>query len=98
QAWLMAVRYPEMFGLDGRMPAWAAATVPPIIYTSMADWGMYFPLGLVMSLHAASLRPRLGRWRWAAAAATAVLFGLGLANAFRLVDAPWARLVAPVPL
>jgi surface polysaccharide O-acyltransferase-like enzyme len=98
QAWLMVLHYPEMFGLAGRLPAWARATAPPVIFTSMADWGVFFPLGLVMSLDAAALKPRLERWRWAMVAATLVLFGIGLANAFRLVNAPWARLVAPVPL
>jgi fucose 4-O-acetylase-like acetyltransferase len=98
QAWLMVLHYPEMFGLAGRLPAWAGATAPPVIFTSMADWGVYFPLGLVMSLHATALKPRLERWRWLAGAATVVLFVLGLANAFRLASAPWARLVAPVPL
>jgi peptidoglycan/LPS O-acetylase OafA/YrhL len=87
-----------MFGLAGRLPAWAGATAPPVIFTPMADWGVYFPLGLVMSLHTAALKPRLERGRWLAVAATLLLFGLGLANAFRLVNAPWARLVAPVPL
>jgi peptidoglycan/LPS O-acetylase OafA/YrhL len=38
------------------------------------------------------------RWRPVAAAATVALFGLGLLNAFALVDAPWARFAAPVPL
>jgi fucose 4-O-acetylase-like acetyltransferase len=98
QAWLMAVRFPAMFGVEGRLPAWAGATAPPVIYTSMADWGIYFPLGLVMSLHGSALKPHLQRFRWVAAAATALIFGLGLANAFRLMDAPWARLVAPLPL
>lgn len=98
QAWLMVLHYPEMFGVQGRLPAWTRSTTPPVIFTSMADWGVYFPLGLVMSLHTAALKPRLERWRWAMVAATALLFGLGLANAFRLVNAPWARLVAPVPL
>lgn len=98
QAWLLALHYQDMFGLEGRLPAWAGSTAPPVIFTSMADWGIYFPLGLVMSLHTAALKPRLERGRWVAGAATVLLFGLGLANAFRLVDAPWARLVAPVPL
>ena len=27
QAWLLAVRFPEMFGLDGWLPGWAGATL-----------------------------------------------------------------------
>ncbi|MGE0463956.1 MAG: acyltransferase family protein [Vicinamibacterales bacterium] len=98
QAWLLALRFPAMLGVDGWPPAWATATVPPVLFNSMADWGIYFPLGLVTSLHGAAIKPRLERWRPAAAAATTTLFGLGLLNAFGVLDAGWARLVAPVPL
>lgn len=98
QAWLLVVRFPEMFGLAGWLPSWAAATAPPVLTTTMADWGVYFPLGLVMALHGPALKPRLMKWRLAAAALTAALFGLGLLNAFSLANAPWARLAAPVPL
>jgi len=98
QAWLLVLRFPAMFGMEARLPGWAAATIPPVIFTSMADWGIFFPLGLVMSLHGKALKPRLVRWRPASAALSLALFGLGLLNAFRWVDAPWARLVAPVPL
>lgn len=98
QIWLIAIREPEMLGLAGTLPRWAAATAPPIIATSMADWGIFFPLGLVMSLHGATLKPRLERWRLVAILATAGLFGLGLLNAAGYVGAPWARLAAPVPL
>jgi fucose 4-O-acetylase-like acetyltransferase len=98
QAWLLAVRFPSMFGVQAWMPAWAGATLPPVLSTTMSEWGLYFPLGLVMSLHGAALKPRLVQWRSVAATATVVLFGLGLLNAFGLMDAPWARLAAPVPL
>jgi peptidoglycan/LPS O-acetylase OafA/YrhL len=98
QAWLLAVRFPEMFGLEGWLPAWAGATTPPVLFTSMSDWGIYFPLGLVISLHGAGLKPQLERWRPAAVAAVAVFFGLGILNAFGLLEAPWARFVAPLPL
>jgi fucose 4-O-acetylase-like acetyltransferase len=98
QAWLLVLRFPAMFGMEGQLPGWAAATIPPIIFTSMADWGIFFPLGLVMSLHGKALRPQLARWRPASLAVVLAIFALGLLNAFRWVDAPWARLLAPVPL
>lgn len=97
QAWLLAVRHPGIFGLEGQLPGWAGATVPPVLFTSMSDWGVYFPLGLVMTLHG-GVKPRLVQWRAVAVVATAALFVLGLLNAFVLVDAPWARFAAPVPL
>lgn len=97
QAWLLAVRFPEMIGIEGWPPAWASAMTPPVLFSSLSDWGVYFPLGLVMSLHQAALKPRLLRWRSVAIAATLAIFGLGLLNAFEIVHAPWARLIAPLP-
>jgi peptidoglycan/LPS O-acetylase OafA/YrhL len=98
QAWLLVVRFPEMFGLTGKLPQWAATTLPPVLATTMSEWGVYFPIGLVLSLHSAALKPALERWRLVSIVAVAVLFGLGLLNAFGFVDAPWARLAAPLPL
>jgi fucose 4-O-acetylase-like acetyltransferase len=98
QTYLLVVRSPALLGLDGPLPRWAAAATPPVLFTSMSEWGIYFPLGLVLSLHGSALKPRLQRWRPAAAAAMLALFGLGLMNAFGLVQAPWARLAAPIPL
>ena len=98
QTWLLVVRFPSMFGAQSWLPAWAETTLPPVLSTTMSEWGIYFPLGLVMSLHGAALKPRLMRWRPVAATATILLLGLGLLHAFELIEAPWARLAAPVPL
>ena len=91
QVWLLAVRFPAMLG---PLPRW---TAPPVLFVPMSDWAIYFPLGLVMALQGLS-KARLARWRPLAAAATAGLLALGLANAFSLVKAPWARFAVPVPL
>ncbi len=98
QTFLLALRSPETFGAPGPLPYWMRVFQPSVLSTSMAEWAVYFPLGLVLSQHAAALRPRLRRARWLAVAATAVLFVLGVLNAFEVVDAPWARFAAPVPL
>ena len=96
QLWLMVVRDPGMFGLSG-LPGWTRRPHRP---SSPTRWptGVYFPLGLVMSLHGAAVKPHLERWRGAAALAAAALLGLGLLNAGAVVSAPWARLLAPLPL
>jgi fucose 4-O-acetylase-like acetyltransferase len=91
QTWLLAVRFPEWLG---PMPRWSA---PPVLFIPMSDWAIYFPLGLVLTLQGTA-KARLVRWRAVAGVATAGLLVLGLANAFGLVWAPWARFAAPVPL
>jgi peptidoglycan/LPS O-acetylase OafA/YrhL len=98
QLWWLILQSPEMFGLGGALPSWAARTAPPVLRAPLSDWAIYFPLGLVMSLHGAALKPRLERWRRTALTATAILFAAGLLNAFSLLAAPWARFIAPVPL
>ncbi len=98
QVLLLALRFPGMFLSQGLLPAWTEVLKPPVIFTSMSDWAIYFPLGLVLSMHDRALKPRLVQWRWAAATAIAILFVLGILNAFRIVAAPWARFAAPLPL
>jgi surface polysaccharide O-acyltransferase-like enzyme len=98
QVLLLALRFPEMFGAPGLLPRWIEVVRPPVIATSMSDWAIYFPLGLLISMHDRALRPRLVQLRWAAVTATAILFILGILNAFGMVSAPWARFAAPLPL
>jgi surface polysaccharide O-acyltransferase-like enzyme len=98
QAGLLALRHPGVFGGWLVLPAWSGVVAPPVLFTPMSDWAIYFPLGLVLSLHAETVRPWLLRVRPAALALTAVIFGLGLLNALQIVWAPWARFVAPLPL
>lgn len=93
---LLNIREPGMFLFE--FPAFTARLFPPVIGNSFADWGIYFPMGLVFSLHARALKPYLLRWRWAFVAATVIIFVLGLLHVQGLVTAPWARFLCPVPL
>jgi surface polysaccharide O-acyltransferase-like enzyme len=97
QIFLLGMRDPAMFGV-AHLPDWLRFFRPPVLFRSMSDWAIYFPLGLVLSMHDAALKPRLIRLRWLAVAATAVLFVLGILDAFGMMVAPWARFAAPVPL
>lgn len=98
QLWLIANRYPAAIGVEGLLPSWTGWTTPPVLFGPMADWAIYFPLGLVLALHAATAKRVLMRARGAAALACGVLFALGLLNAFGVLPAAWARLAAPLPL
>jgi len=98
QALLIAFRDPELFGLSQSLPSWTRAIAPPVLANTLADWALYFPLGLVLSLHDGRVRSHLMAWRWPIAGATLAVFGLGLLNAFDIVDAPLARFAAPLPM
>jgi surface polysaccharide O-acyltransferase-like enzyme len=98
QAALLAIRYPEIFGNWQLLEAASGVLKLPVLFTSMSDWAIYFPLGLVLSLHGKEFKPHLLRIRSAILVTVAMLFALGLMNAYGLVSAAWARLVVPIPL
>jgi peptidoglycan/LPS O-acetylase OafA/YrhL len=96
QLLLIPLSAPQRFGFPFADPL--RFLFPPVLGNTMADWGIYFPLGLVFSLHAASLRPWLRRLRWGFVTATVALFVLGVLDAFAVVQAPLARYLCPVAL
>lgn len=98
QVWLLALRHPGVFGDWLVLPTWAGVTAPPVLFTPLSDWAIYFPLGLVLSMHAERIRPTLRRFKWIALLAAAAIFGLGILNALQYAWAPWARFAAPLPL
>lgn len=98
QALLILQRYPRMFGLEGLLPDWTNVIRVPVLFTSMSDWAIFFPLGLVFSIHEKKLKPMVHRIWWMLLAATVVLFALGVLDAVRIVRMPWTRAFAPVPL
>lgn len=98
QAALLAVRNPGVFGDWLVLPSWASLVAPPVLSTPLSNWAIYFPLGLVLSLHAERVRPWLLRIRPAMLVLTAAVFVVGILNALELAWAPWARFVAPLPL
>jgi fucose 4-O-acetylase-like acetyltransferase len=98
QVLLLALRRPETFGLSGPLPTWMYHLQPSVLSTAMSEWAVYFPLGLVLSLHTVALKPRLRRVRWLALAAVVGLFVAGILDAFEMLRAPWARFAVAVPL
>lgn len=96
QLFLLALRDPALFGID--FPARMNVLFPLVLGNPLADWAIYFPLGLVFGLHAAQWKPQLLKYRWALVTATVLLFSAGLLDAAGVLAAPWARYLCPVPL
>lgn len=71
-------------------------TVPPVLANTMADWALFFPMGLIFSMNNATLKPRLQQLKWVVVILTILIYAIGMMNAFGLVSAPWARYLAPV--
>jgi membrane-bound acyltransferase YfiQ involved in biofilm formation len=98
QLFLIVLRYPRAFAAFGTVPVWMRMLEPPVLFTTLADWALYFPLGLVFGMHDAALKPHLRKLQWVAVGATVGLFILTGLHGLRIVSAPLARLAVPLPL
>ncbi len=89
QITLLNLVYPGILGFI--FPSWVYFLKPPVISHTMAEWGIYFPLGLVYSLNANRLSPQLIRFKWLLVSSIAITFIVAYLNAasvlvFRLAD------------
>ena len=82
----LGFQYPELAGI----------LAPPVIWRTLADWGIYFPLGTVLTLHENSVSAVLERFRWWFIIGTVVLFGLALSSRAGIRIFPFAEYLAPV--
>lgn len=80
------------------LPRSMTVLVPPVVGRTLADWAVYFPLGLVYGLYMKTALPRLHRTRLLMAAATIVLFVLGALHWTRIIRLPMAGYLSPLPL
>ena len=72
--------------------------VPLVVGRTMADWAVYFPLGLVYALNMRATLPRLEKVKWLLTGATVVLFALGALHWTHVIRLPLASYLSPVPL
>jgi peptidoglycan/LPS O-acetylase OafA/YrhL len=75
---LVIVKYPAEFGLI--LPSWAEYLSPPILGYTLAMWGVYFPLGMVVALDGQRWRPWLERCRWPLVVLTLAFFVIDILN------------------
>jgi len=80
------------------LPEEARFLAVPVLRSTLADWAIYFPLGLVLSLRARKWIPWSQKYLWVFAGLTFLLFVLGLLNAFSILSFPLARFLCPIPL
>lgn len=82
QIFLSNIVYPGSLGFN--YPQWTQVLAPPVLAKTFADWGLFIPLGILYSLRAVELRPKIekGYALWVALAAgfylLAVLTYLGV--------------------
>jgi peptidoglycan/LPS O-acetylase OafA/YrhL len=86
QVALLLLLEPDVLGRE--VPGWAWLIAPPVLSRTMADWAIFFPLGMYYGLHVRTLSPRLYTLRWGLAAATLLLFVLYVLHGAGLLRAP----------
>lgn len=87
----------EQDALGLAMPEWTEILVPPVLFNTMALWGIYLPLGVVLSLNEKKSKQWLLRLKWLFVLITVLLFALGILNAISSLDIPLARYFVPLP-
>ena len=73
-------------------PAWTSRLLLPVLRTTFADWGIYFPLGLIYGFQAKKIVPWLKNWRWILIGLTVIFFIFGVFEANHQINFPYARL------
>jgi peptidoglycan/LPS O-acetylase OafA/YrhL len=68
----------------------------PVLSSTLADWAVYFPLGLIFSLQAKRLMPQLQKLCWVLLALTGVFFALTVLDAATVISFPMAAHICPL--
>lgn len=95
QIFLLNIVYSGVLGFS--FPEWAQWLSPPVLRQTLADWAIFFPLGLVYGLNTRKLLPQLRELVWFLASLAGLLFTLGLLDAFKVIHLPIARHICTVP-
>jgi peptidoglycan/LPS O-acetylase OafA/YrhL len=94
QLFLINIKYPGALGFI--YPDWANYLRIPVLWSTMADWLVCFPLGMVISMNAQSIKPWLQRYKWVFTGLTLVLLVVALLEAHDIGSAFITRLIAPI--
>lgn len=94
QLFLMNIKYPGILGFD--YPGWADYLKVPILWSTMADWLICFPLGMVISMNGAAVKPVLLRYKWAIFGLTLSLLIIALLSAHGVLAVEITRLLSPL--
>jgi peptidoglycan/LPS O-acetylase OafA/YrhL len=78
------------------LPGWTVYLTPPGIRLTMALWGIFFPMGLVFSLHDGSVTSAVRRGWLPLALTSLVLYLLAVLDVLGQIAAPLAGFVLPV--
>ncbi len=88
---VMNIEAPGILGF--RFPGWVPNDVP-IIGRTLAQYAVYFPLGVVYSMNTKVINPRLQQWKRPLLIIIIALFGIHLLHAYGVIRAPIIQYLA----
>jgi fucose 4-O-acetylase-like acetyltransferase len=95
QLGLLNLVFPGVLGFE--FPGWVRAVVPRSYNGVLADWAIYFPLGVFCSLNAKMVVAWVKKLRWVLFGATFVLYALHILSVHSVLRFPLGAYLAPVP-
>ena len=78
------------------LPAWMDFLVVPVLARTLADWGIYFPLGMCLALNSNKITPFLEKTKWLCLALGLLSFGLAATQAIGYINFPASRHLFPL--
>ena len=89
QMFLLNTVNPGILGFT--FPGWTGYAAVPILRQTAADWGVYFPLGMVYGLNSRLFSTWSKKLGWLLGLVMVGFFVLGMLDGFRIIAAPLAR-------
>lgn len=94
QLLLLNVVYPGILGFE--FPGWVDILAPPALLSTLAEWALFFPLGLIYVKKITIQTAFVEKTKWVWAGLTVFLYVLALLDVLEIVSLPLARYIAPV--
>jgi hypothetical protein len=94
QIFLINIVNSGILGLS--FPEWMNIFVPPVLSRTMADWGVYFPLGLIYSLKIKNISPWLEKYKWVFAVFTLIFYILSVIKTVSNIGFPFVEFIFPL--
>jgi peptidoglycan/LPS O-acetylase OafA/YrhL len=94
QLFLINLVNPGVLGFT--FPGWARFLKFPILSVTLSDWAIFFPLGIIYSIHMKSVIPYLRKFQWILIGLTGVFFALTVLNFAIFIYFPSAKWIAPI--
>jgi hypothetical protein len=91
---LLSLVFPGALGFE--LPDWMGVLAPPVISTTLAEWAIFFPLGLIYVKRITSLTGFIEKTKWVWVGLTVLLYAIALLDVLELIRLPLARYLAPV--